>query len=114
MEKFRIRPVCGGMPVAIELCGDHRAPGFPDVARILAATLASTRQAPSVPAAEAMIASDRYVGASSYDAGRYEIDDDIWACCIIVPDGNANVVADIERALSRSGLFVRDILPAPC
>jgi hypothetical protein len=27
-----------------------------------------------------MMATDRYVGAWSYAGGRYEIDDDLWAC----------------------------------
>jgi hypothetical protein len=112
MEKFRIRPGRGGVQPLIEFCGDHRAPGFPDVARILAATLGATRQTPSL-AAEVMIASDRYVDAWSYEGGIYEIDDDVWACFIHVPDGRDGVVADIERALLHSGRFVRADGPAP-
>jgi hypothetical protein len=113
VETYQIRPAYGGPRLLIEFCGDHRAPGFPDVARILAAALGATRAAPSAQSVQAMMASDRYVGAWSYAGGRYEIVDDIWACFILVPDGRDGVVADIERALVRSGRFVRADAPAP-
>lgn len=113
METFRIRPGCGGTRPLIEFCGDHRAPDFPDLARIVAAALGATRQAQSMPAAEAMMACDAYASRWSYAGGTYEIDDDTWACFITVPDGGAQVVADIERALLDSGRFVRDESPRP-
>jgi hypothetical protein len=111
METFGIRPGHGATGLLIEFRGDHRAPDFPDVAPLLAAALGATREAPSASAAEAMMAIDRYVGAWSYAGGRYEIDDDVWACFIRLPDGH--VLADIERALTASGRFVRDDPPAP-
>ncbi len=111
METFRIMSVSGGTGLRIDFCGDHRAPGFPDLARLLAAGLGATCAPTSAPAAQAMMASDRYVGAWSYAGGCYEIDDDVWACVIHAPDGSNRVVADIERVLVRSGRFVRDDAP---
>ena len=111
METFRIRSVSGGTGQRIEFCGDHRAPGFPDFARLLATGLGATSAPTSASAAQAMMASDRYVGAWSYAGGCYEIDDDVWACVIHARDGGDRVVADIERALVRSGRFVRDDTP---
>jgi hypothetical protein len=107
MEKFRIRLTYGDMQPLIEFCGDHRAPGFPDVPRILAAALVATRQNILPSAAETMIANDRYASHWAYAGGTYEIDDDVWTCVVRVPDGGAQVLADIEHALTRSGRFVR-------
>jgi len=109
MEKFRIRLTYGGMQPLIEFCGDHRAPGFPDVARILASALVATRQEIAPPTAETMIANDQYLSHWSYAGGTYEIDDDVWTCVVTVPDGNARVLADIEHALTHSGRFVRSL-----
>ena len=107
MEQFRIRPAHGGTNLLIELCGDHRAPGYPKVAALLAAALGATWQAHPVFSAASMMATDRYFSCWTYDGGTYEIDDDVQACCITAADGNAGVIADLEQALTASGLFVR-------
>lgn len=109
MKKFRIRPEYGGTKLLIEFCGDHRSPDYPDVSNLLAAALGATQQKHPVFSAETMIATDRYCSCWSYKNGVYEIDDDMWACFISVPDGSAKVMADLERVLSDSGRFVKDV-----
>lgn len=105
MEKFRVR--YGGAHSLIEFCGDHRAENYPNVSRLLADALGAMSQKHPVFSAETMIATDRYFSYWSYKNGIYEIDDDIWGCFITVPDGNANVIADLEHALTNGGQFVR-------
>jgi hypothetical protein len=108
MEKFRIRPEYGGTNLLIEFSGDHRAADYPNVPMLLAAALGATQQKHPVFSAETMIANDRYFSYWSYKNGIYEIDNDIWACFINVPDGSSRVIADVEHALTNSGQFVKE------
>jgi hypothetical protein len=105
MEKFCIRH--SGENAFIELCGDHRAEGYPYVSMLLAEALNAVSQPHPVFSAETMIATDRYFSYWSYKNGIYEIDDDTWGYFITVQDGGPTVVADLEHALTSSGNFVR-------
>jgi len=106
-EAFRVRPAFGTGHLLIELCGDHRAPGYPDVARLLAAALGATPHPHPPGATTIMMATDQYVGTWSYARGCYEIDDDVGGYFIMAPDGDPAVIADVERALVAGGGFVR-------
>jgi len=103
---FRIRPAYGTDHLLVELCGDHRAPGYPDVARLLAAALGATQHPHPPGATTIMMATDRYASTWSYPGGRYEIDDDVCGYFVMAPDGDPAVIADIERALVAGGCFV--------
>lgn len=107
MEKFRVRPEYGGTKLLIEFCGDHRAADYPKVPILLANALKARQERHPVFSAETMTATDRYFSYWSYKNGTYEIDDDIWACFISVPDGSPTVISDIEHALTSSGQFVK-------
>ena len=106
-KTFRVRPAYGSSHLLIELCGDHRAPDYPDVAQLLAATLGATQHPHPPGATTLMMATDAYVSTWSYAGGCYEIDDDVCGYFIMVPDGDPAVIADIERALVAGGRFVR-------
>jgi hypothetical protein len=110
-KAFRIRPAYGTPHLLIELCGDHRAPDYPDVALLLEAALGA-RQRPHPPGATTiMTATDEYFSTWSYAGGCYRIDDDVGGYFITVPDGNPAVIADLERALVAGGRFVRVDVP---
>lgn len=108
MEKFRVRPGYGSKELLVELCGDHRTPGFPNVLKLLAESLRAKQQDHPTFSSETMIANDRYFTYWSYANGKYEIDDDVWACFITAADGNPQVIADIEQALTTSGRFEKE------
>ena len=107
--RFYVRPVYHGTDLLVEIVDDHRIAGFPDVARILRDALGAQR----VPHPQGMddphaaLLHDRFFSYWRYPGGEYEIDDDIWALFVAAPVGNAAVIADVERALAASGLFVR-------
>lgn len=108
-HRFKIRPGYGSKLLLVEFCGDHRADDFPDVSTILLAALgAQPGPAVSRREVEIALATDCYTGTWVYDKGSYLIDDDTWGLWIHCEENNQQVVADIERALLGSGLFVRE------
>ncbi|KWF24668.1 hypothetical protein [Burkholderia pseudomultivorans] len=112
--RFRVRPVFHGSDLLVEVLDDHRAADFPDVAAILQDALHSAR----VPHPDGLddptvaLSQDRYFSYWTYDRGRYEIDDDIWALFVTASTDNASVVADIERALVSTGKFAKEDVDA--
>ena len=106
-KTFRVRPAYRTSHLLIELCGDHRAPDYPDVARLLAAALGATQHPHPPGATTIMMATDQYVSTWSYAGGCYEIDDDVFGYFIMASDGDPAVIADIGRALVAGGGFVR-------
>lgn len=105
-----MRPVYHGSELLVEVLGDHRADGFPDVAAILQGALHSTREPHPENLDDPGIAlsQDRYFSYWKYAGGCYEIDDDIWALFVTAKVDNTLVIADIERALLASGEFVKE------
>lgn len=107
--RFYVRPVYHGTDLLVEIVDDHRVEGFPDVAGILRDALGAQR----VPHPQGMddpnmaLSQDRFFSYWRYAGGEYEIDDDIWALFVTAPVDTAAVIADVERALSASGMFVR-------
>lgn len=108
--RLLVRPVYYGDELLIEVLGDHREDGFPSVARILRGALQAQRQ----PHPDGLddprwaLSQERFVSFWVYPGGSYEIDDDIWALFITAKVDNRAVIADIERALLGSGVFVKE------
>lgn len=92
--------------------GDHRSEGFPNVGAILQDAL----QASKVPHPEKLddpeiaCAQERYISFWTYAGGTYEIDDDIWGLFVSANKNNVAVIADVERALSSTGRFVKELV----
>ena len=104
-----MRPAYQSKELLAEFCGDHRAEGFPKLAQLLAQALDSKEQPhPVFDTPKIAMETDRFFSYWAYDKGTYEIDDDIWACFISAPQNNVQVIADIERVLLESGLFIRE------
>ncbi|BDU20126.1 hypothetical protein DYGSA30_15830 [Dyella sp. GSA-30] len=105
-----MRPVYHGSELLVEVLGDHRADGFPDVAAILQGALCSTREPHPENLDDPNVAmlQDRYFSYWKYAGGYYEIDDDIWSLFVTAKVDNAAIVADIEQALLASGEFVKE------
>lgn len=108
--RFWVRPVYHGSELLVEVLGDHRADGFPDVAAILQGALHSTREPHPENLDDTSIAmfQDRYFSYWKYAGGFYEIDDDIWSLFVTAKVDNTSIIADIERALLASGDFVKE------
>ncbi len=106
--RFRVRPVYHGSELLIEVLGDHRAEGFPNVASILRDTLHATKEPhpDKLDDPQVALAQDRYFSFWAYPGGSYEIDDDIWGLFISAKEHNEAVIADVERALLSTGQFV--------
>jgi hypothetical protein len=109
MEKFRVRPGYKSKELLVEFCGDHRADAFPNIAKILAQALdAKAGKHPDLNTTTLAMATDEFISYWTYRNGSYEIDDDVWACFILAPQNNVQIIADIENALLNTGLFVKD------
>ena len=109
VEKFKLRPGYRSQELLIELCGDHRADGYPDVAAVLSQALeAKSEKHPHFDAVAIALGTDRFFSYWRYAGGAYEIDDDVPGCFILAPADNARVMADVEKALLKSGLFARE------
>ena len=107
--RFYVRPVYYGTDLLVEIVDDHRVEGFPDVAGILRDALGAQRVAhpQGMDTADVALLHDRFFSYWRYPGGAYEIDADIWALFVAAPVDNAAVIADVERALSASGLFAK-------
>jgi hypothetical protein len=106
---FKVRPGYPGKHLLIEIGGDHRADGFPDLGNILQEALAATGQPhPEIDAAHIGLSMDRFISYWTYAEGSYEIDDDIWGLCVTAQTNHAKIIADIEQALLRHGRFVKE------
>jgi hypothetical protein len=105
--RFRVRPGYQSPDLLVELMGDHRAPGFPDLSASLRDQLGASR----VPHPEGLDDGNfdwiegRRISFWTYPGGSYEIDDDIWGLFVSANENNAAVIADIERALLKTGFF---------
>ena len=111
MELFAVRPGYQSEELLVEFFGDHRGDGFPNVWDILARGLnAQPRAHPTLDTASIGIATDEHISFWQYENGTYEIDDDIWGLFISAPNNNAQIMADIERALVASGAFEKKIV----
>lgn len=107
-EQFKVRYGYGSKNLLAEFLGDHRRDGFPQVDRILEKEL----EAKPIPhpdfsedALLTLALRDEHISMWEYKSGRYEIHDDVWALFISAPKNNVRVMADIESALLKSGLF---------
>jgi len=92
----------------IEILGDHRSGGFPNVRVLLRDALIATESPPPPSFAEVVRTSmliDRFISFWTYPGGAYEIDDDDGGL-FVTPLHGAEVGADVAAALIRSGQFV--------
>lgn len=106
--RFRVRPGYQSENLLVEMLGDHRGVGFPDVAVILSGALQAERQ----PHPERLDrievgAVDRFISYWVYAGGAYEIDDDWGGLFISAAEKNRIVLSDIEQALLATGQFVK-------
>ena len=108
--RFYVRPVYHGSELLVEIADDHRVDGFPDLAGILRHELGAGRE----PHPEGMdrpviaLLHQRFFSYWTYAGGAYEIDDDTWGLFVTATQNHAAVIADIERALLRTGQFVKE------
>lgn len=109
VEKFKVRPGFQSEKLLIEFCGDHRNEAYPNIHNILEMTLlAKSIKHPSLDTLHIAITTDEFITFWEYPNGRFELDDDIWSCFIHAPENNFQVTSDIERALLKSGKFVKE------
>ena len=107
--KFRARPGFGSQELLIELCGDHRAVGYPNVQSLLQRSLNSKPAPhPDPGVVIAAIPMDRFISYWGYGGNFYEIDDDWGGLFITAPKNNAQVISDVEAALLSSGVFEKE------
>lgn len=108
--RFRVRPEYHGSKLLVEMFDDHRTDDFPNIAAILRDELNAVRiPHPGAPNAPMLaLSQDYFFSYWKYSGGEYEIDDDIWTLFVIATVNNASTTADIERALLRSGKFVKE------
>lgn len=92
----------------IEICGDHRAIGFPRVSEILSSSLGSQyNKHPIFDVVKIGLSTDEFISFWVYSGGEYEINDDIFGLFIHPVSNHIQVVNDIEEALIGSGNFAR-------
>ena len=106
-HSFRVRPGKDGTLCVIEILGDHRSDGFPDVRVLLRDALAAIQQPCPQELSEVVRTSmliERYISFWTCPAGEYEIDDDIGGM-FVSPRLGDRVCRDIVDALKRSGQF---------
>ncbi len=110
MEKYKVRPGYKSKELLVEFWGDHRGSHFPDIQGILADGLnAKPYKHLGLDTVEVAIATDEIIPLWTYENGEYQLDDDIWAFFIHARRNNAQVIADIDRVLSSSGKFVKEV-----
>jgi hypothetical protein len=108
-QRFRVRPGYQSSDLLLEVVGDHRRPGFPNVASLLSASLNARRQ----PHPEGLdhidpVLHDRFITYWSFPDGSYEIDDDLWGLFVTARENNEGVIARVEGALVATGLFEKE------
>lgn len=108
--RFYVRPVYHGVERLVEIVDDHRVEGFPHVAGLLSDALGARRMPhpEGMDAPDIALLHDRFFSYWTYAGGAYEIDDDIWALFVVAKENHAAVIADVERALLSTGLFVKE------
>ena len=99
---FSLRPAFHSDELLIEFGGDTHSPGYPDIQAVLAQHLQAQ---PRHDLTEISFDSCAYVW--EYANGSYLIDKDNWAIFILASQNNAQIMADLERALLASGLFTQ-------
>jgi hypothetical protein len=108
--RFRVRPIYHGREFLVEVMGDHRVDGFPNVAAILQDVLGASK----IPHPEKLddpkvaVMHDRYFSYWIYAGGSYEIDNDTWGMFVWAKENNETVIADIERGLISTGRFAKE------
>ena len=106
---FRVRPGYKTKELLVEFCGDHRSSSYPEIANILQVALnAKPKKHPIFDTASIGLALDEFISLWEYSNGEYELTDDTWAYFVLVPNNSSQVIGDIERALLRSGQFMKE------
>jgi len=98
-QVFVIRPDYSAGKPLIEFRGNHRAPDFPSVLRLLEQALPGFNAKGEEPCP------DEFVWTISYTGGEFELCDD-WGGLFVLPRSNHDaVIADVSAALIVSGSF---------
>lgn len=110
--RFRVRPIYHRSDLLIEVMGDHRGEGFPDLAAILQDALVASKvpHPDNLDDPKIALMQDRYISFWTYAGGKYEIDDDIWGLFVSAKENNIAVIADVERALNATGRFAKEFV----
>lgn len=106
--KFLARPGYHTQELLVEFCGDHRVPEYPDVPAILEQALQAQMKPVSPETSLVGIATDCYSTSWSYPGGEYQVDEDTFGLFIHAPENNRTIMADLEKVLVESGLFLKE------
>jgi len=108
-EKFKVRPGYDSGDLLIEFCGDHRSQDYPNIYKLLTTILcAKIIEHPQLNTLDIALTADDYIYCYEYANGRFELVDDVWGCCIHSLENNYQVITDIEKALIKSTLFLKE------